>query len=196
MTQEAYGGQKTQEGKIPAAFMQEGPIEEKADKEKTKNKFLELDRYIDIYTKEPGQLIIILKKAQDIFGYLSEQVQAYIAEKTSTPVSEVNGVVTFYSFFLTEPQGKYTLDLCTGTACYIKGAQKLMEILKDSLQIDAGETTQDNLFTINTTRCIGACGLAPIVIVNGNVHGNTSPDEIKKIIRKCRKGEEIADKNH
>lgn len=141
-------------------------------------------------------MIRILQKAQDIFGYLPEEVQAYIAEKTETPVSEVNGIVTFYSLFATEPRGKHTLDICMGTACYIKGAQELMDTLKENLKIDAGETTADHLFTVKSTRCIGACGLAPILVVNGDVHGNASSGEIKKIIKKYRKGEEVESKKH
>lgn len=197
MVQYAHTGKETREREIPASFVSEGKPEEKPDKEQTwGKKFNELDRYISLYAKEPGQLIIILQKAQDIFGYLPEEAQAYIAEKTGTPVSEVNGVVTFYSLFSTEPRGKCALDLCMGTACYIKGAQELMDTLKDQLQIDAGETTADHLFTVNTTRCIGACGLAPILVVNGEVHGNAKSGEIIKIIQKYRKGEDSESKKH
>ncbi len=197
MAQETQLNKKVKKSELPASVAYEDRPKEKQD-EKTigENKFSELDHYINLYTKEPGQLIIILKKAQDIFGYLPEQVQAYIAEKTGTPVSEVNGVVTFYSLFSTEPRGKCTLDLCMGTACYIKGAQELMDTLKDQLQIDAGETTGDQLFTVNTTRCIGACGLAPILVANGSVHGRINSDEIIEIIKKYRKGEEIEGKKH
>ncbi|MDD4334180.1 MAG: NAD(P)H-dependent oxidoreductase subunit E [Desulfotomaculaceae bacterium] len=197
MAQETHLNKKASESEIPASFVYEGMPEEKADEKKIRgNKFSELDQYINLYTKEPGQLIIILQKAQDIFGYLPEKVQAYIAEKTGTPVSEVNGVVTFYSLFSTEPRGKYTLDICMGTACYIKGAQELMNTLKDQLQIDAGETTPDNFFTVKSTRCIGACGLAPVLVVNGKVHRNANSGQITKIIKQYRKGEDGENKKH
>ncbi|MDD2554165.1 MAG: NAD(P)H-dependent oxidoreductase subunit E [Desulfotomaculaceae bacterium] len=197
MVQETYLNKKARESEIPESFVYGGIPEEKPDEKKIQeNKFSELDRYINLYKKEPGQLIIILQKAQDIFGHLPEEVQAYIAEKTGTPVSEVNGVVTFYSLFSTEPRGKYTLDICMGTACYIKGAQELMDTLKDNLQVDAGETTRNRLFTVKSTRCIGACGLAPILVVNGEVHGNASSGEGMKIIQKYRKGEDSESKKH
>ncbi|MFX4260709.1 NAD(P)H-dependent oxidoreductase subunit E [Pelotomaculum propionicicum] len=196
MAQEIHREEELREREIPAAFVYDVmPGEEKEEKIK-ENKYDELNRVISLYSKEPGQLIRILQKAQDIFGHLPEEVQAYIAEKTETPVSEVNGVVTFYSLFSAEPRGKYTLDLCMGTACYIKGAQELMDTLKDHLKIDSGETTPDQLFTVKSTRCIGACGLAPILVVNGDVHGNATTGEILKIIKKYRKGEEIESKKH
>jgi NADH:ubiquinone oxidoreductase subunit E len=157
----------------------------------------QLNRVIRQYSNEPGQLIRILVKAQEIFGYLPEEVQAYIAEKTETPVAEVNGVVTFYSLFATEPKGKNTLNLCLGTACYVKGAQELMNALKDRLGIDEGETTPDQLFTIRSTRCIGACGLAPVLMVNEEVHGKASINDIDKIIEKYRgKGEHFENSQH
>jgi len=160
------------------------------------NKYKELDQVIRLYSKEPGQLINILQKAQDIFGCLSEEVQSYIAEKTENPVSEINGVVTFYSLFYTEPKGKHTFDLCLGTACYVKGAQELMDSLKDLLKVDEGETTKDRLFTLKSTRCIGACGLAPVLVVDGDVHGKASAGEITKIIQAYRKGEKIEGTKH
>lgn len=159
-------------------------------------KYQELDQVIERYSREPGQLIRILQKAQDIFGYLPEEVQAYIAEKTEIPVAEVNGVVTFYSLFSTEPKGKYMLNVCMGTACYVKGAQQVMDALKDRLKIDEGETTPDRLFTIKSTRCVGACGLAPILVVNEDVHGKLDARDIPKIIQKYRKGEKIENPKH
>lgn len=185
--------EELREREFPAAFVYDAmPGREKTED----NRFGELDRVISLYSKEPGQMIRILQKAQEIFGHLPEEVQAYIAEKTETPVSEVNGVVTFYSLFSTEPRGKYTLDVCMGTACYIKGAQEIMDTLKEHLRVDSGETTPDHLFTVKSTRCIGACGLAPIMVVNGDVHGNASSGDILKIIKRYRKGEEIESKKH
>ncbi len=166
-----------------------------AENEKT-NQYKELDQVISRYSKEPGQLIRILQKAQDIFGCLSQEVQSYIAEKTENPISEVNGVVTFYSLFSTEPKGKYIFNLCLGTACYVKGAQELMDALKEQFKVDEGETTEDGLFTLKSTRCIGACGLAPVLIADGDVHGKISAGEVIKIIQKYRKGEKIESTKH
>lgn len=165
---------------VVAAPQQDNNVSEE---NKRNRQFKELDRVIQDYSKEPGQLIGILQKAQNIFGYLPEDVQAYIAEKVEMPVSEVNGVVTFYSLFSTEPKGKVMLNVCMGTACYVKGAQEIMDAIKDTLKIDAGETTPDNQFTVKSTRCIGACGLAPILEANGQVHGRIGADDIAKIIQ-------------
>jgi len=163
-------------------------IQETVEKERDVQ-YEKLDCIISQYAREPGQLIRILHQAQDIFGYLPVEVQSFIAEKLEIPVSEVNGVVTFYSLFSSNPKGKHMLNLCMGTACYVKGAQELMDTLKDTLSIDEGETTPDRLFTLKSTRCIGACGLAPILVVDGNVRGKATPGDIVKIIEKYRKGE-------
>ncbi|MDD3654071.1 MAG: NAD(P)H-dependent oxidoreductase subunit E [Desulfotomaculaceae bacterium] len=159
-------------------------------------KFQALDQIIEQYSQEPGQLIKILLKAQDIFGYLPEEVQAHIALKTGVPVSEVNGVVTFYSLFATRPRGRNILKVCMGTACYVKGAQELMDTLKEHLKIDEGGTTSDQLFTLETTRCVGACGLAPVLLANEQVHGEAGAAGVYKIIQDCRKGEKIESKKH
>lgn len=154
-----------------------------------KEQYDELDRIIKRYSAGPGQLIRILQKAQEIFGYLPEKVQAYISEKTGIPVSEINGVVTFYALFSTEPKGKYELNVCMGTACYVKGAGELVEAIKGRLRIAEGETTTDGLFTLKSTRCVGACGLAPILTVNDEVHGKIGSTEVVKIIQKYQKAE-------
>lgn len=156
-----------------------------------KQRYRALDQIIQQYAQKPGQLIGILHRAQEIFGYLPEEVQAYIAHKTGTPVSEVNGVVTFYSLFSTAPQGKYELKVCLGTACYVKGAQEIMDTLKENLQIDEGQTTKDALFTLKSTRCIGSCGLAPVLLANEEVYGEIAVKDVPKIIRQYRKGEKI-----
>lgn len=170
-------------------------IESEKEAEAAK-KYTELDQVIARYSSEPGQLIRILQKAQDIFGYLPEEVQAYIAEKTETPVAEVNGVVTFYSLFSSEPKGKHVLNICLGTACYVKGAQEVMSAIKRDLKIDEGETTADGFFTLKSTRCVGACGLAPILITDGDVHGQIGPKDAAKIIDRYRKGEKVAITKH
>lgn len=175
----------------------DAPKHEKLKEEnERKRQYSDLDQVINRYSREPGQLIRILQKAQDIFGYLPEEVQAYIAEKTEIPVSEVNGVVTFYSLFSTEPKGKTMLNICMGTACYVKGAQELMDALKEQLKIDEGETTPDKLFTVKSTRCVGACGLAPILVANEDVHGKIGARDVVKIIQKYRKGEKLENPKH
>lgn len=182
-----------EEGNMPVRETKEISNETADEKERL---FHALDHIIEQYSDEPGQLIRILIKAQDLFGYLPEEVQAYIALKTGVPVSEVSGVVTFYSLFDTEPKGKNVLKVCMGTACYVKGAQEIMDALKEHLKIDEGETTADQLFTLNTTRCVGACGLAPVVLANDQVHGEAVVSDVTRIIQEYRKGEKIEGKKH
>ncbi|RKD30046.1 NADH-quinone oxidoreductase subunit NuoE [Thermohalobacter berrensis] len=146
--------------------------------------FKKLDQVIEKYKEEEGMLIRILQKAQDIFGYLPMKVQSYISERLDIPISTVNGIVTFYSLFYQEPQGKYTISVCTGTACYVKGAHEVLDAIKDELQIKEGETTMDKLFTLKTTRCIGACGLAPVITINDDVYGRLTPADIPSILYK------------
>lgn len=153
---------------------------------KEKPVYKEIDEIIQKYNK-PGELIRILQKVQDLYGYLSEDVQIYIADKLKLPVSEVNGVVTFYSLFSTKPKGKYTVGVCLGTACYVKGANDILKKIKEELKINEDETTEDGLFTLRTTRCIGACGLAPVISVGDDIHGRLSPKDIPGILDKYRK---------
>lgn len=141
-----------------------------------------------------GQLIRILQEAQNIFGYLPEEVQTYIADKTGIPVSEVNGVVTFYSLFHTEPGGRHSVNVCLGTACYVQGARAIMEDFRRDLGLKDGDTSEDGLFTVKSTRCIGACGLAPVITVDKEVHGRINRKDVSKILRKYRKLEEVAEK--
>ena len=149
--------------------------------------FSKLDQIIEQYCQEEGCLITILKKAQDIFGYLPEKVQSYISIKLNIPISYVNGVVTFYSLFSQEKQGKYTISVCLGTACYVKGANEVLNALKEELGLDVGETTLDYMFTLKASRCIGACGLAPVITINEDVYGRLSPSDIPSLIHQYTK---------
>ena len=132
-------------------------------------------------------LIEILREAQDIFGYLPIEVQTYISEETKVPINKIYGVVTFYNFFSMKPRGKYIINVCTGTACYVKGAPRLIQMLEDELNIKMGETSKDGLFTLTSVRCVGACSLAPVFVIGEDTFGRVeSRDQIKKIITRYR----------
>ncbi|MFZ5944677.1 MAG: NAD(P)H-dependent oxidoreductase subunit E [Bacillota bacterium] len=147
-----------------------------------KEKYEKLDLVIDKYKQQEGMLIRILQKAQEIFGHLPIEVQSYVSDKLNIPISTVNGVVSFYSLFSEEPQGKYNINVCMGTACYVKGSQEILKTIEEELHIKEGETTLDKLFTIKVTRCIGACGLAPVITINDKVYGRLSPADIPGIL--------------
>ena len=147
--------------------------------------FKELENYILTLEDKKSSLIIILHKAQEIFGYIPEEVQEFIAEKIEVPVSKVYGVVSFYNFFSMEPKGKYPISVCTGTACYVRGAEKILEALQKELGLKLGGVTEDGLFSLDSLRCVGACGLAPVMLVGKDVHGKVKPEDVKKIIENC-----------
>ena len=149
------------------------------------NQFDELTEYIKgVYNPAHPQsaLIAILHFAQEKYGYLSKDVMEHVAQVTEVPAAEIYGVATFYSYFKHQPQGKYPISVCMGTACYIRGAAKILETIEDLLDIKIGETTADNLFTLGETRCIGACGLAPVLTVGDQVYGRVEPEQIKGIL--------------
>jgi len=151
-----------------------------------KEKYEALQNVIDELRNEPGALMPIMQRAQDIFGYLPEEVQNYIAKELDIPVSDIYGVATFYAQFNLEPKGKYIISVCMGTACYVKGSQAVLDKLEEVLGVPAGRTTPDGLFTLNATRCLGACGLAPVIMVNDDVYGRLTPAQIPGIIEKYR----------
>lgn len=134
----------------------------------------------------PGPLIQVLHRAQDLFGYLPEEVQQAVAEGLSLPLSTVHGVVTFYNFFRTKPVGEHIISICTGTACHVKGAEHVMDVLKEALGVDEGETTSDGLFTVQGVRCIGACGLAPAMMIDDEVYGKLDRARIEAILATYR----------
>lgn len=149
--------------------------------------FKKLDKIIEKYGDEQGMLIRILQKSQDIFGYLPDNVQSYISLKLNIPISTINSVVSFYTLFNQEKQGKYTISVCLGTACYVKGSQDVLDAIKEELGLDVGETTLDQRFTLKGTRCVGACGLAPVVMINEDVQGKLSPSDIPSLIHQKSK---------
>ncbi len=134
------------------------------------------------YKNNEHELINILHEAQDVLGYLPEEVQHAIASELDIPDAKVYGVVTFYSFFTMEPRGKFPVSICMGTACYVKGNELILDEFKRRLEINTGETTKDGIFTLTTIRCVGACSLAPVVSVGSKVFGNVTPLQVKKII--------------
>ncbi len=145
-----------------------------------------LDAVIAAHKDEKGALMQILQKAQDIYGYLPEEVQRHIALSLDVPYSQVYGVVTFYSQFLLNPKGQCPVAVCLGTACYVKGSGKLMEKLEEILGIKAGEITEDLRFSLEATRCIGACGLAPVLTIGEDVYGRLEPAMLEGIVAKYR----------
>jgi len=152
-----------------------------------KEQFLELDKFIDALESKDGALISVLHKAQDIFGYLPQEAQRHIARRLELPDSKVYGVVTFYSFFNTEPKGKFRIDICMGTACFVRGANDVLEQFKRELGINVGGTSADGLFSLDALRCVGACTLAPVVTVNGKTYGKVTPSDVKGIIEEHTK---------
>lgn len=153
----------------------------------------ELKAVFKKYENVPGRLMPVLQDAQGIYGYLPIEVQQMIADALETSLSEVYGVATFYSQFSLTPKGQNQISVCLGTACYVKGADKVLEEIEDQLGIKAGECTADRKFSIDTCRCVGACGLAPVIMVNDKVYGKVTPDQVKTILDEYRNKEEGAE---
>ncbi|MCF0146732.1 MAG: NAD(P)H-dependent oxidoreductase subunit E [Eubacterium sp.] len=140
--------------------------------------------FISAKKDEPGALMPILQEAQKIYGYLPIEVQTMIAVELDVPLEEVYGVSTFYSQFSLYPKGKYRISVCLGTACYVKGSGQIMEKLKEILKIGDGECTPDGKFSLDACRCVGACGLAPVMLVNDEVYGQVKPGDVEEILKK------------
>ncbi len=141
-----------------------------------------LKNVIEKHKEQPGGLMPVLQEAQEIYGYLPIEVQQMIADGLNTSLSEVYGVATFYSQFSLMPKGEYRVSVCLGTACYVKGADKILEAVEKKLGIKSGECTKDGLFSLDSTRCIGACGLAPVMMINDEVYGKLKPDMVNDIL--------------
>ena len=152
--------------------------------------FDELDTLIqNLPVADESSLIYVLKEAQGIFGYLPKEVQLHIADKLGVPYSKVYGVVSLYSYFSTNPVGEHKISVCLGTVCFVKGSDKIMAEFEKELNIKAGETTSDLKFTLDGLRCVGACGLAPVVVVDGKVYGLCTPDQVTNILDEYREVE-------
>lgn len=135
------------------------------------------------YDRKESNLIQILHMAQAIFGYLPENVLHFIGTEMNLPMSQINGVVSFYSYFSTQPKGRHTIQVCLGTACYVRGGKKILDTLKNTLNIDVAETTTDRRFSLEVKRCIGACGLAPAVSIDNVVHKRVNANKIQDILK-------------
>ncbi|SFD88803.1 NADH-quinone oxidoreductase subunit NuoE family protein [Thermophagus xiamenensis] len=146
------------------------------------NKVQELRVICKKFNNDPGELINVLHEAQNLLGYLPAEVQEIVAEELNVSVAHVYGVVTFYSFFSMLPKGKHPISICMGTACYVRGAEKVLEEFKRRLDIKVGETTPDGKFSLSCLRCVGACGLAPVITIGERVYGRVSPEDVKKIL--------------
>jgi NADP-reducing hydrogenase subunit HndA len=144
----------------------------------------ELKAAIDAAAGDKNMLMAVMQKAQDIYGYLPYEVQCRIAEGLDVPVEKVYGVATFYAQFALSPKGQYNISVCLGTACYVKGSQAVLDKLCEVLGIEPGECTNDTKFSLEACRCIGACGLAPVMMINDDVYGRLTPDMIGDIVKK------------
>jgi len=149
-----------------------------------REKFDQLDAVIQANKGQKGAAIPVLHKAQEIYGYLPIEVQTMIAEGLDVPLAEIYGIVTFYTQFSLNPKGEYQIGVCLGTACYVKGSGDILEEIKEILKIDVGECTPDGKFSLEATRCVGACGLAPVVTINEDVYGRLGKGEMAAILAK------------
>ncbi len=152
------------------------------NEEKMSANYQALDQFIEDNNYSSHDLIAVLHEAQRLFTYLPEEVQRHIAKKLSIPVSKVYGVVSFYSFFTMKKKGRFVINVCLGTACFVRGSDKILAEFEEQLGIKCGETTEDGKYTLTSLRCVGACGLAPVVQVNGKTYGNATVETVKEIL--------------
>jgi len=144
--------------------------------------YREVLQFIETLPQKEGHLVTVLHKAQSVFGYLPIEVQQFVADYMEVPLSQVYGVVSFYTFFTMVPKGKHPISCCMGTACFVKGADKVVSAFKEALKIDIGDVTPDGKFSLDTLRCVGGCALAPIVMVGEKVYANVTPGQVKSIL--------------
>jgi len=154
--------------------------------EEEREKFVEFKRYVKENKDRAGALMVLLHRAQQMFGYLPKKVQEYIARELNMHLSEVYGVATFYSFFTLFPKGRHTIKVCLGTACYVKGGKKILSGIQKELGIEVKETTPDRRFSIEVNRCMGACALAPVLRVDDDIYGRVSASKIPEILTKYK----------
>jgi len=145
-----------------------------------------IDGILEANRALPGATMVVLNELQNRIGYITEPMQAYVADSLDVPVASIHGVVTFYSFFTTKPRGRHTIKFCNGTACYVGGTPQLIEKAKQSLKIDVGDTTPDGQVTLEICRCVGACSQAPVVVVDEEVQGRVKPNKFPQILRRVQ----------
>ncbi|HQA29149.1 MAG TPA: NAD(P)H-dependent oxidoreductase subunit E [Brevefilum fermentans] len=148
-----------------------------------------IDRILQENEGAVGATMVVLNELQSEIGFISQAMQAYVAEKLGEPISRIHGVVSFYSFFTTTPRGKHTVKFCVGTACYVSGINQIIDKAKQILNIEPGETTEDGLITLELCRCVGACSQAPVVVVDDNIHGRVQPNRFPRILQDIIKSE-------
>ena len=148
-----------------------------------------MDEILRKFKPEKDNLIQILNSVQEHYGYIPEHAQKSISEYLNMPMAEIYGVITFYSRFTLKPKGKYNIAICLGTACFVKGSEKILDRAKERLKIEPGQTSKDGLFSLEETRCVGACGLAPVFTVNGEVYGNATVQKLDQVIDEIAKEE-------
>lgn len=156
------------------------------EKNSIKEKYLEFEKFLNSVGLDKEQLIIVLRKAQNLFGYIPKDIQNLISKKLRIPIAEIYGVITFYSYFITEPEGRYPIHLCMGTACYINKSENLLKEIKNFLNIDIGQVTEDGMFSLSVVRCFGACALAPVANINGKIYSRLTPESLVEILKKYR----------
>ncbi len=162
--------------------MNEIPAKGTLTKEEKEKAYSQIANVIDLYKDKEGSLIQVLHLAQEIYGYLPLELQEFISRGMNIPLSEVSGVVSFYSFFSTVPRGEHTIRVCLGTACYVRGGKKIVEYLQERLGVELGGTTNDGKFTFEVARCIGACGLAPAMMIDDTVYKQVNVNKLDKIL--------------
>ncbi len=151
-----------------------------------KEKMEKLEEIIKDHRHQDGPLMPVLHETQELFGYIPEDAQKRIALGLNVPMAEIYGVATFYSRFTLKPRGKYTISICLGTACYVRNAQAIIEKFQDELKVEPGATSEDGIFTLEATRCLGCCGLAPVAMIGEDVYGKLVPEDVPGIIKKYR----------
>lgn len=135
------------------------------------------------FNNDPQELINVLHKCQEHFGYLPAEIQEVVSQELVVPVAKIYGVITFYSFFTMTPKGKHPISICMGTACYVRGAEKVLDEFKKELGLQVGQTSEDGKFSLSSLRCVGACGLAPVVMVGDKTYGRVAPDDVRNILK-------------
>lgn len=164
--------------------MQHAERLEELNPDLTPEKMKKVDEVIDRFKDMPGCLIPVLEDCQESVGYLPVELQEYIGERLNIPGSTIYGVVTFYSFFSMIPKGRHTIKVCMGTACYVRGIAEVMSRLQNNMQLEVGGTTEDRRFSLEAVRCLGACGLAPVMVVDEDTHGGVTPDRVLDILER------------